>query len=94
MGPFADDAQGFRDHVSTYSIVYPLKSQSEAPEAILDAVKHLQVRLGTTPKVLRTDNAQEFTLANFTSALASLGITFRPSLPYSPQENGKAERLN
>ncbi|MBW0499426.1 hypothetical protein O181_039141 [Austropuccinia psidii MF-1] len=100
MGPFADDAQGFRylltvwDHVSTYSIVYPLKSQSEAPEAILDAIKKIQVRLGTTPKALRTDNAQEFTSANFTGALANLGITFCPSLPYLPQENGEAERLN
>ncbi|MBW0476559.1 hypothetical protein O181_016274 [Austropuccinia psidii MF-1] len=100
MGPFADDAQGFRylltiqDHVSTYSIVYPLKSRSEAPEAILHAVKQLQVRLGTTPKALRTDNTQEFTSANFTSALASLGITFCPSLPYLPQENGESERLN
>ncbi|MBW0475826.1 hypothetical protein O181_015541 [Austropuccinia psidii MF-1] len=58
MGPFADDAQGFRylitirDHVSTYSIVYPLKSHSKAPEAILDAVKQLQVHLGMTPKAL------------------------------------------
>ncbi|MBW0545392.1 hypothetical protein O181_085107 [Austropuccinia psidii MF-1] len=94
MGPLADDSQGFRDHVSTYSIVYPLKSQSEAPEAILDAVKQLQVHLGTTPKALRTDNAWEFTSANFTSTLASLGITFCSSLPYSPQENSKAERLN
>ncbi|MBW0531852.1 hypothetical protein O181_071567 [Austropuccinia psidii MF-1] len=61
MGTCADDAQGFlylltiRDHVLTYSIVYPLKSRSEAPEAILDAVIQLQVRLGTTPKALRTD---------------------------------------
>ncbi|MBW0484399.1 hypothetical protein O181_024114 [Austropuccinia psidii MF-1] len=100
MGPIADDAQGFqylltiRDHVSTYRILYPLKSQSEAPEAVLDAVKQLQVHLGTTPKALRTDNAREFTSANFTSALASLGITFCPSLPYSPQESSKAERLN
>ncbi|MBW0541366.1 hypothetical protein O181_081081 [Austropuccinia psidii MF-1] len=52
MGPFADDAQGFQDHVLTYSIIYPLKSQSEAPEAILDAVRQLQVHLGTTPKAL------------------------------------------
>ncbi|MBW0524107.1 hypothetical protein O181_063822 [Austropuccinia psidii MF-1] len=100
IGPFADNTQGLwylltiPDHVLTYSIVYPLKSRYEAPEAILDAVRQLQVRLGTTPKALRTDNARGFTSANFTNALASLGITFCPSLPYSPQENGKAEQLN
>ncbi|MBW0533280.1 hypothetical protein O181_072995 [Austropuccinia psidii MF-1] len=100
MGPFADNTQGFRylltirDHVLTYSIVYPLKSRLKAPEAILDAVKQLQVRLGKTPKALRADKAREFTSENFTNSLAKLGITFCPSLPYSPQGNGEAERLN
>ncbi|MBW0552823.1 hypothetical protein O181_092538 [Austropuccinia psidii MF-1] len=47
-----------------------------------------------TPKALQTNNTREFTLASFTNALAKLGIIFFPSLPYSPQENGKAERLN
>ncbi|MBW0515272.1 hypothetical protein O181_054987 [Austropuccinia psidii MF-1] len=42
MGPFDTNALGFCyiltvwDHVSTYSIVYPLKSRSEAPQAIID----------------------------------------------------------
>ncbi|MBW0505801.1 hypothetical protein O181_045516 [Austropuccinia psidii MF-1] len=42
MGPFNTNAQGFRyiltvrDHISPYSIVYPLKSRSEAPQAIID----------------------------------------------------------
>ncbi|MBW0482769.1 hypothetical protein O181_022484 [Austropuccinia psidii MF-1] len=100
MVPFVDDAQGFRylltirDHVSTYSIVYPLKSRADAPEAILDAITQLQVWLGITPKVLRTDNAREFTSTSFANAIAKLGITFCPSLPYLPQENGEAERLN
>ncbi|MBW0495641.1 hypothetical protein O181_035356 [Austropuccinia psidii MF-1] len=45
-------------------------------------------------KALQTDNSQEFTLVSFTNSLAVLGITFCPLLPYSPQENGEAERLN
>ncbi|MBW0552967.1 hypothetical protein O181_092682 [Austropuccinia psidii MF-1] len=100
MGPFAGDTQGFRyllmvrDHVSTYSVVYPLKARSDAPDAILDAIRQLQVRLRLTPKALRMDNAKEFTLTSSTSSLAKLGMGFFPSLPYSPQENGKAERLN
>ncbi|MBW0494048.1 hypothetical protein O181_033763 [Austropuccinia psidii MF-1] len=95
MGPFSGDLQGFRylltvrDHVSTYSVVYPLKARSKAPDAVLDAIRQLQVRLCLTPKALRTDNAKEFT-----SSLAKLGVSFFPSMPYSPQENGEAERLN
>ncbi|MBW0498861.1 hypothetical protein O181_038576 [Austropuccinia psidii MF-1] len=93
-GSFADDAQGFwylltiQDHVLTYSIVYPLKSCSEAPDAILDAIKQLQVHLEATPK------AQEFTSTTFMNALIKLGIIFCPSLPYFLQENGEAENLN
>ncbi|MBW0554777.1 hypothetical protein O181_094492 [Austropuccinia psidii MF-1] len=82
------------DHVSTYCVVYPLKLQSDAPTVILDTIKQLQVHTGVTPKVLRTDNAQELTSAAFVDSLVKLGVAFYPSLPYSPQENGEAERLN
>ncbi|MBW0589445.1 hypothetical protein O181_129160 [Austropuccinia psidii MF-1] len=100
MGPFDQDPQGFqylftiRNHVSTFSIVYPLKARSDAPAAVLDAIADLTVQLVTRPKALRTDNTREFTSGSFTAALAKLGIGFYPSLPYSPQENGKAKRLN
>ncbi|MBW0514301.1 hypothetical protein O181_054016 [Austropuccinia psidii MF-1] len=100
LGPFEDNVQGFqyllkvRDHVLTYSIVNPIKSQLDAPAAILDAIKQLQVRNGLTPKALRTNNTQELTLASFTNSLAVMGITFCPLLPYLPQENSKAECLN
>ncbi|MBW0502833.1 hypothetical protein O181_042548 [Austropuccinia psidii MF-1] len=79
MGPFEGDTQGFR-----YLLTIPIQ----------ETIKQLQVHTGTTPKALRTDNAKEFTLAAFTESLAKLGVAFYPSLPYSPQENSKAERLN
>ncbi|MBW0521837.1 hypothetical protein O181_061552 [Austropuccinia psidii MF-1] len=100
MGPFEKDMQGFcylltiRDHVSTCCIVYPLKLRSDAPAAIQETIKQLQVYTGTTPKALRTNNAKEFTLAAFTDSLAKLGVAFYPSLPYSPQENSEAKCLN
>ncbi|MBW0543207.1 hypothetical protein O181_082922 [Austropuccinia psidii MF-1] len=100
MGPFAGDVQGFRylltvcDHTSTYSVVYPLKSCSDAPNAILDAIKQFQVCLQLTPKVLQMDNAREFTSSSFVLSLAKLGVSFFPLLPYLPQENGEAEHLN
>ncbi|MBW0529719.1 hypothetical protein O181_069434 [Austropuccinia psidii MF-1] len=100
MGPFTTNPQGFqylvtvRDHASTYSVVYPLKSCSDAPKAILDAIKQFQVQLQSTPKVLWTDNAREFTSSSFVLSLAKLGVSFFPSLPYLPQENGEAEQLN
>ncbi|MBW0506189.1 hypothetical protein O181_045904, partial [Austropuccinia psidii MF-1] len=100
MGPFATDPQVFHylvtvwDHASTYSVFYPLKARSDAPEAILDAIKQLQVRMWLTRKALQMDNAWEFTSSSFTLSLAKLGVSFYPSLPYSPQKNGEDERLN
>ncbi|MBW0554243.1 hypothetical protein O181_093958, partial [Austropuccinia psidii MF-1] len=79
MGPFTQDPQGY---------------QSDTLAAILDAIAHLKVQLGTSPKALRTDNSKEFISASLTTALSKLGISFHPLLPYSPQENGKAKRLN
>ncbi|MBW0485231.1 hypothetical protein O181_024946 [Austropuccinia psidii MF-1] len=74
---------------------FPEDAQAfDAPAAILDAINQLRVRTKVAPKALRTDNAQEFTLASCVESLAKLGVSFCPSLPYSLQENGEAERLN
>ncbi|MBW0552069.1 hypothetical protein O181_091784 [Austropuccinia psidii MF-1] len=100
MGPFSGDAQGFcylvtiSDHASTYSMVYPLKSWSDTPNAILDVIKNFQVHLQLTPKALQTYNERELTLSSFVLSLAKLGVGFFPSLTYSPQEKGKAKGLN
>ncbi|MBW0494714.1 hypothetical protein O181_034429 [Austropuccinia psidii MF-1] len=100
MGPFNQDPQGFQyllticNHVLTYSIVYPLKSRLDALAAILDAIAHLSIQLGISRKALQMDNSREFVSASLTAALSKLGIGLHPSLPYLPQENGKAERLN
>ncbi|MBW0473635.1 hypothetical protein O181_013350 [Austropuccinia psidii MF-1] len=53
-----------------------------------DAIKQLQVHIEAM------DNSLEYTLATFTNSLVKLGVTFRPLLPYLPQENGKVEHLN
>ncbi|MBW0476849.1 hypothetical protein O181_016564 [Austropuccinia psidii MF-1] len=58
MGPLDQDPQGFRylliirDHISTFSIVYPLKVRSDTPAAVLDAIAHLTVQLETRPNNL------------------------------------------
>ncbi|MBW0467838.1 hypothetical protein O181_007553 [Austropuccinia psidii MF-1] len=75
-------------------VVYPLKARSDTPKAILDVIKQSQVRLRSTPKALRTDNAWEFTSSSFVLSLAKLGVSVYPSLPYLPQENGEAKQLN
>ncbi|MBW0481154.1 hypothetical protein O181_020869 [Austropuccinia psidii MF-1] len=100
MGPFPDNPLGccfiltVQDHPSTYSFVYPLKSRSKTPDAILETINLLRVQLRITPKAVRTPNSREFTSVSFTGALRKMVVLFIPLLPYSPQENGEAEQLN
>ena len=44
--------------------------------------------------MLRTDNGDEFTVAEFTSYCADKGIQRHYSTPYSPQQNGVVEQCN
>ena len=43
---------------------------------------------------LRTDNAGEYMSTDFQAYLALKGIEHHPTIPYSPQQNGVAERVN
>jgi transposase InsO family protein len=44
--------------------------------------------------VLRTDNGDEFTTAEFTLYCADEGVQRHYSAPYSPQQNNFVERCN
>ncbi len=45
-------------------------------------------------KVLRSDNGGEFVSKKFDTFFAECGIQRQTSAPYSPQQNGVAERAN
>ena len=45
-------------------------------------------------KVLRSDNGEEYTSDKFTKFCADKGILHEFTVPYCPQQNGVAERLN
>ena len=52
----------------------------------------VEAETGTRIKNLRSDNAKEYVSKEFESFLDNQKIVFRPSVEYSPQENGTAER--
>jgi transposase InsO family protein len=45
-------------------------------------------------KILRSDNGGEYTSNNFVKYCAEKGISHEFTSPYSPEQNGVAERLN
>ena len=45
-------------------------------------------------KVLRTDNSEEFCSKEFEELCKKCGIAWQKTTPYTPQQNGVAERMN
>ena len=97
--PTFDDEIGsitYLDRATHYSVVYLLKSKSGSD--ILDTFDAYSAmflnQFGYQMKAFRTDNGREYINKQFQSRLSSLGISFQSTVPYSPQQNGAAERLN
>lgn len=50
--------------------------------------------LKTTPKVIRSDRGGEYTRDELRNFFGSEGIQLQLTTPYTPQQNGRAERKN
>lgn len=89
------------DDASSLSLIRFLQYKSEASKAIKEMIIELGNAFGHEVQVisvhvkrLRTDNAKEFLSREFKAWLKEKGIRHELSAPYSPESNGKAERLN
>jgi transposase InsO family protein len=74
--------------------VVVLGSKGEAADAIRRAQAAAEAECGRKLRVLRTDNDDEFTAAEFTSYCADEGVQRHYSAPYNLQQNGVVERRN
>ncbi|KAI7959546.1 hypothetical protein MJO28_003337 [Puccinia striiformis f. sp. tritici] len=98
-GPFPEDIAGrkyvltMRDHASTYIWIGIIETRADAPAKISEWIHHLKNTLGRLPKCLRSDNAPEYT-GTLKKALNGIGVDFALVTPYSPEQNGEAERVN
>nr|GEW11321.1 retrovirus-related Pol polyprotein from transposon TNT 1-94 [Tanacetum cinerariifolium] len=82
------------DEYSRYTWVYFLKTKSQAPETIMSFIKIVENQNDIKVKQLRTDNGTEFKnniLVNFSNEKR---ISQNFSSPYTPEQNGIAERKN
>ncbi len=84
----------FTDDKSRNSIIFFLKLRSGALDRLQQYQKLVERQFGFTLKRIRTDNALEFTAGKFKEYLNSQGIILETTAPYSPSQNGIAERLN
>ena len=81
------------DDYSRFSEVVCLARKAEVAAALEDLIARWERTTEKKLKVLRTDNGSEF-LGRLSQRLQEEGVQHQKSVRYSPQQNGRAERLN
>ncbi|GIL54486.1 hypothetical protein Vafri_10006 [Volvox africanus] len=84
----------FLDDYSEASHVVFLKRKSDAPQAVRETIVLLEKHCGEKVQDVRTDRGREYLNSELSSFFAENGIRHQTSAPYTPQQNGRAERLN
>ncbi|GKB58046.1 retrovirus-related pol polyprotein from transposon TNT 1-94 [Tanacetum coccineum] len=83
----------FINDCSKYCYIYLLKSKDEAIDKLVLYKTEVENQLGKKIKVVRSDIGGEY-VAPFAELCAKHGIRHEFTSPYSPQQNGIAERKN
>lgn len=90
--------QGFRfyvifvDEYFRYSWLYPLRNKSKKFSVFVAFQKLIENQLSTKIKQFQSDGGGEFVNLRMKKHLMDCGILHRISSPYTPQQNGLAER--
>ncbi|KAJ9516033.1 hypothetical protein QJQ45_024475, partial [Haematococcus lacustris] len=84
----------FLDEHTKLSVCVPISSKAQVPDTVRTVIEELETQSGYRCKAIRTDNGTEYVNSRMREYCASKGIVHQHSAPYSPQQNGAAERLN
>src|SRR4051812_3159672 len=84
----------FIDDKSRKTFVYFLKTKDQVFTKFKEFRAMIQNQTGKRIKALRSDNGGEYILKNFERYLKSHGIQHQVTVPYTPEQNGVAERAN
>jgi transposase InsO family protein len=101
MGPLPVPTLGGAKYVATFlddfsgiSVVKLLAHKSGAAAAIKETFTYLENQCDFNVKAVRTDRGGEYLNNDLRSYFNSKGIEHQTTAPYTPQQNGAAERLN
>ena len=84
----------FIDDYTRFTIVYFLKSKSEAFKAFTSYKALVENQSQFKIKIIRTDNGGEYCSKEWIFFCNTHGIRHEHTIPYNPQQNGVAERKN
>ncbi|CAM8973909.1 unnamed protein product [Rhodiola kirilowii] len=82
----------FTDECSRYTWLYPMRRKNEVFPHFKTLVAMIKNIFNGSVKYLQSDNGTEYVNRDFTTYCTSLGIVQRFSCPYTPEQNGLAER--
>ncbi|CCA76258.1 hypothetical protein PIIN_10253 [Serendipita indica DSM 11827] len=82
------------DDYSRRCCVIFLRDKSQAAERMKEYITWVKRRWDRQPKVIGVDNGREFVNQTLQSWCQSQGIELQKTAPYSPSQNGVAERFN
>ncbi|CAA7042354.1 unnamed protein product [Microthlaspi erraticum] len=82
----------FIDDFSRFSWFYPLRAKSEFYSVFVAFQKLVETQFGSKIKVFQSDGGGEFINKRLQQHLVECGIKHLVSYPYTPQQNGLAER--
>jgi transposase InsO family protein len=74
--------------------VYFLRKKSKVFEHLKDFKAHAETQSGRKIKILHTDNGGEYVNQDVQHLCSEAGIQLQHTIPYTPQQNGVAERKN
>ncbi|KDR75264.1 hypothetical protein GALMADRAFT_24757, partial [Galerina marginata CBS 339.88] len=84
----------FTDDAVRRCTVLFMKKKSEAYEKVKEYMTWIEKKFGFTPKLVRVDNGTEYINQKTKDWCAEKGIEIQTTAPYSPSQNGVAERFN
>ncbi|MCO5554081.1 hypothetical protein L7F22_007607 [Adiantum nelumboides] len=84
----------FIDDFFRFCWVYPLKAKSDVFPIFQHYVAMVENETGCKVQTLRTDRGGEYMSGAFKDFLGKKGIKHQCTMPYTPQQNGVAERKN
>lgn len=82
------------DDCTRYCVVYLLKSKSDAADKIKEYVRSVENLFGRKPRAIRSDGGGEYVGTDLLNFYKAEGIHYQFTTPYTPQQNGVAERKN
>ena len=84
----------FIDNYNKYTWIYFLRPKSEVFFVFQKFVAYVETQFSSRIKVLRSNSGGEYMSHEFHDFLQNKGIVSQRSCPYTPQQNGVAERKN